>query len=143
MIPIKLTSPEDRVLRFVAAPPGGTCWQNSAWVHGWFFLSQQPAAPPPSPPTVSVTLTGDVRWIDGATPHVWRSKGGTAPLVFPLASAVPHIVFRRRMRDEMFADESRPAAGLRGVHQAVYSSGSRQRRQSWTRPEHGRARGKA
>jgi hypothetical protein len=96
----------------VATSPGGTVLAEQRLpAHGWFFLAQQPAATPPPPPTVSVTLTGDVRWLDGATPNVWRRKGGTAPLVFPLTSAMPHIVFRRRMREEMFADTERRKPG--------------------------------
>jgi len=97
--------------KIVEATGGTVLAEQRLPAHGVFFLSQQPAVPPPAEPRVEVSLVGDVRWLDGATPNVWRRKGASSPVTFPLTSVLPHIVVRRRMRDEIFADKSRPAPG--------------------------------
>ena len=77
--------------------------------HGVFFLVQQPASPAPAAPDVFVTIQGGLRFINGATTNVWAVRAGTFPLLFNLATATPpHVIVRRRMKDEIFADEARP-----------------------------------
>lgn len=76
--------------------------------HGAFFLVQQPASPQPSAPIVDVAINGELRFIDGATADVWRVRAGTTALSYNLATATPHVIVRRTMSQEMFADTSRP-----------------------------------
>jgi hypothetical protein len=76
--------------------------------HGVFFLVQQPASPQPSAPNVSVTINGGLRFIDGATANVWRVRASTTALAFSLATVTPHVIVRRRMSEELFADTARP-----------------------------------
>ena len=43
-------------------------------IHGVFYLAQPPGIPPPSEPHIDVSFHGDMRWINGKEPHVWRKK---------------------------------------------------------------------
>ena len=43
-------------------------------IHGVFYLVQPPDKPPPSEPHVDVSFHGNMRWINGKQPHVWRKK---------------------------------------------------------------------
>jgi hypothetical protein len=78
--------------------------------HGWLFVAQAPVTPDPPPAQVLVSVADpdDMRIIDGATPDVWRQKAGTAPIAYTLGVTQPHVVARRRMSAEIFADFSRP-----------------------------------
>lgn len=87
---------------------GATLADQRLPAHGMFFLVQQPASPQPSAPTVDVAINGGLKFLDGATADAWRVRAGTTALTYNLATATPHVIVRRTMNQEMFADKSRP-----------------------------------
>jgi hypothetical protein len=115
--PIRVTRTWKPIANFSAHLPANTIRVTSGSAtlaeqrlpaHGVFFLVQQPASPQPSAPTVDVTINGGLRFMDGANAQVWRIRAGTTALSYNLATATPHVIVRRRMSEEMFADASRP-----------------------------------
>lgn len=93
-----------------AAPLGAALLEQRLAAHGVLWLTQPPLVEGWLPEQVRVSLTGGMRWLDGATPESWRVAAAEDPLVLDLlAEPVPHVVLRRRMAEEMLADTDRPA----------------------------------
>jgi hypothetical protein len=92
--------PEQQVV--VADAAGSQLATQRLPAHGVFFWSFPANAPARN---LRVSITGDMRWIDGATAAVWRQAAAGAALAFDLtATPSPHIQLRRRMRDAILAE---------------------------------------
>jgi hypothetical protein len=96
--------------------------------HGVFYLKQDRPGPPPmavpGPPQVRLSLLGEMRWLNGATPNSWRTKAATQPLDLDLAAvASPHICVRRPMSEEIMAEpEIKPGEEPGGENLCTYLS---------------------
>jgi hypothetical protein len=80
--------------------------------HGVVYVPQDSATPEPPPPVLSLrSVLGPLTtFLDGATPNAWRAKSGTAAV--PLSTTAPtHVILRRPLREEIFADPEFPAPG--------------------------------
>jgi hypothetical protein len=83
--------------------------------HGVVYLPQAAATPAPTAPQVSVdAVVGDTSsFIDGNVADVWRQVAPSTAVAidFRVAAANPHIVLRRPMNVELFADQEFPHPG--------------------------------
>jgi len=76
--------------------------------HGVFYVSVNPASVPSS---ITVTVTGTMKYLDGATANAWQKPGGRPTLTFALPGT-PHIVMRQPMSEEMLIEPADKTAGL-------------------------------
>lgn len=104
----------------IAGQTGAELARQRMPAHGVLFWSSPANAPITD---ITVSLLGDVRWIDGATPHVWRHPGADTPVAFDLtAVADPHVQVRRRMRDAMLAESRDRPGGPRCTYMSLRRS---------------------
>jgi hypothetical protein len=70
--------------------------------HGVFFWSHPTNAPVTD---VRISVVGGMRWIDGATPDVWRVPAATTPIAVNFAvTAAPHVQLRLPMTAAMVVE---------------------------------------
>ncbi len=103
---------------------GGLLFEQRLPAHGIVYLFQAPAIPAnPPPPNIRVSISGGMRYLDGATPNSWHEKARTTSLAYDFRVVVnAHVIVRRRMNDEMLVERRYTPGGTRCTYLSLRRS---------------------